>query len=46
MVPQDEDCVIQSVQAVLHSGLGGPEGLEREGRGRGEAGQRSLLEAH
>lgn len=48
MVPQDEDCIIQPVQTILHSGLEGPQGLESEGLGkerekRGEEGQSSLV---
>ena len=27
MVPQNKDCIIQSVQTILHSRLGAPEGL-------------------
>ncbi len=36
MVPQNKDCIIQSVQTILHSRLGGPEGLKSEELGRGE----------
>lgn len=47
MVPQNEDCIIQSVQTILHSRLGGPEGLKSEGLGererREEEGQSSLI---
>lgn len=42
MVPQNEDCIIQPVQTILHSGLEGPQGLESEGLGR-EEGQSSLV---
>lgn len=35
MVPQNKDCIIQSVQTILHSRLGGPEGLNSEGLGKG-----------
>lgn len=28
MVPQNKDCIIQPVQTILHSRLGGPEGLK------------------
>lgn len=34
VVPQNKDCIIQSVQAILHSRLGGPKGLRNEGLGR------------
>jgi hypothetical protein len=44
MVPQDEDGIIQSVQAILHSRLGGPrEKRGGEGREEQERGQSSLL---
>lgn len=35
MVPQNKDCIIQSVKTILHSRLGGPEGLRSGGLGRG-----------
>lgn len=35
MVPQNKDCIIQSVQTILHSRLGGPQGLKSEELGRG-----------
>ena len=34
MVPQDEDGIVQSVQAILHPRLGAPRGMKRGARGR------------
>lgn len=39
MVPQNEDCIIQSVQAILHSRLEEPEGSRNEGLGEREKGR-------
>lgn len=44
MVPQNEDCIIQSVQAILHSRLGEPEGLRNEGLGGEGDGKRRRTE--